>query len=107
MSEISRSVGLYRSQRDYWLFRGKKVAEESARGALAENVVEMGRSSDLVYCPACGGDRMYRVERKGILQKRVFPIFGFYPWQCKECGAETQLRKRNRRRRKRIPNQVA
>jgi predicted RNA-binding Zn-ribbon protein involved in translation (DUF1610 family) len=84
-----------------WVFWMSTVAEESARGALAGNVVEMGKSGDLVYCPACGGDRMYRLERKGILQKKMFPFFGFYPWQCKECGAEALLRKRKRRRRKR------
>jgi len=43
---------------------------------------------------------MYRLERRGIFQKNVFPFFGFYPWQCKGCGAEAMLRKRNRRRRK-------
>lgn len=76
------------------------MAEESARGAPLENVVEMGRSRDAVYCPACRSDRMYRLERRGIFQKNVFPFFGFYPWQCKGCGAEAMLRKRNRRRRK-------
>jgi predicted RNA-binding Zn-ribbon protein involved in translation (DUF1610 family) len=79
------------------------VAEESARGALAGNVVEMGRTRDVVYCPACGGDRMYRLERKGIIQKSIYPFFGFFPWQCKECGNEVMLRKRNRRKRKHVP----
>ena len=75
------------------------MAEEGARGALAEEIVRAGKRRDLVYCPACGGDRVYRVERRGILQKRVYPILGFYPWQCKECGAVVMLRKRNRLRR--------
>jgi DNA-directed RNA polymerase subunit RPC12/RpoP len=76
------------------------VAEESARGALAGNAVEISRSRDVVYCPSCRSDRMYRVERRGILQKSLFPFFGLFPWQCKECGAKLMLRKRNRRRRK-------
>jgi predicted RNA-binding Zn-ribbon protein involved in translation (DUF1610 family) len=74
------------------------VAEQSVRGTLAGNVVEMVEKRDVVYCPACGGDRMYRLERKGIFQKKVFSQFGYFPWQCKECGVEVMLRKRNRRR---------
>jgi hypothetical protein len=42
---------------------------------------------------------MYRLERSGLVQKWVDPILGFYPWQCKACGAEAMLRKRHRRRR--------
>jgi transposase-like protein len=76
------------------------VSEESARGALAKKVLEMGKREDLVYCPACGADRVYRIERRGFLRRRIYPIFGFYPWQCKECGYEVMLRKRNRKRKK-------
>jgi hypothetical protein len=39
---------------------------------------------------------MYRRERRGILEKNLFPVFGLYPWQCKGCGAEVMLRKRKR-----------
>lgn len=80
-------------------FRGMDVSEESARGALAANVVEMARRKDQVYCPICGGDRMYRVERRGFLRRAIFPLVGYYPWQCKECANEAMLRKRNRKRR--------
>ncbi len=73
---------------------------ESAREAPAGNIFEVSRNRDVVYCPACRGDRVYRVERKGLIEKKVFPIFGFYPWQCKDCGTELMLRKRKRRRRK-------
>jgi DNA-directed RNA polymerase subunit RPC12/RpoP len=74
------------------------VAEQSIRGTLARNAVELIEARDLVYCPACKGDRMYRMERKGIFQKSIFSRFGYFPWQCKECGIEVMLRKRNRRR---------
>ena len=74
------------------------VAEQSIRGTLAGNLVEMVETRDVVYCPACRGDRMYRMERKGIIQKTIFSRFGFFPWQCKECGVEVMLQKRNRRR---------
>lgn len=75
--------------------------ETSAQGALAGKMAGVAQKKDAVYCPACGGDRMYRVERRGILRRRVYPIFGLYPWVCKECGNEVMLRKRNRRRHKR------
>ena len=74
------------------------VAEQSVRGTLAGNLVEMVETRDVVYCPACRGERMYRMERKGIFQKSIFSRFGYFPWQCKECGVEVMLRKRNRRR---------
>lgn len=80
-----------------------EVDENSAREALTGNVAEVARKRRVVYCPECGGDRMYRVERRGLLRRRVFPIFGFYPWVCKGCGREVLLRKRNRRRRTRKP----
>ena len=79
------------------------MSEDSARGALAGNVVEMGAKRDGFYCPDCGGDKVYRIERRGIFRRRVFPIFGFYPWVCKDCGRETLLKKRNRRRRRHSP----
>jgi hypothetical protein len=70
------------------------------KGALAVSLVEADRSRDKVYCPACRSDRMYRMDRRGILQKNVFPFFGLFPWQCKNCQAEAMLRKRKRRHRK-------
>lgn len=60
----------------------------------------MSWNRDVVCCPTCGGDHVHRLERKGLVQRKVFPLFGFYPWHCKGCGAEVMLRKRNRRRRK-------
>ena len=80
-----------------------KVSENSAGGALVGNIVEMAVKRDVVYCPECGCDRMYRIERIGFLRRRVFPIFGFYPWVCRDCGREVMLRKRNRRRRRHNP----
>ena len=74
--------------------------ENSASGAQAGNGVEIAQKRDVVYCPSCGGDRMYRTDRRGLLRRSVFPIFGLYPWVCKGCGREAMLRKRNRRRRR-------
>jgi predicted RNA-binding Zn-ribbon protein involved in translation (DUF1610 family) len=79
------------------------VNEDSAREALAGDVVATAQKRDVVYCPNCGGDKTYRIERRGLLRRSVFPIFGLYPWVCKGCGHEALLRKRNRRRRRRTP----
>ena len=73
--------------------------KQSAREAQARSIAEAGRNQDAVFCPSCGSDRIYRLGRSGMVQKWLDPIFGFYPWQCKACGAEVTLRKRHRRRR--------
>jgi predicted RNA-binding Zn-ribbon protein involved in translation (DUF1610 family) len=85
------------------IFQEPGVNEHRAGGAIAGNVVEIGHKRDVVYCPECGSDKVYRIERTGFLQRRVFPMLGFYPWVCKECGREELLRKRNRKRRKHPP----
>jgi ribosomal protein L37AE/L43A len=53
-------------------------------------------------CPKCGNDRPRRLERKGWLQQRFYPLFGYYPWQCRGCRAVFLLRKRFRRRREKV-----
>jgi hypothetical protein len=60
--------------------------------------VEIARKGDPVYCPACGCDRVYRIERRGFVRKRIYTLFGLYPWECRECGREVLLKKRNRHR---------
>ena len=49
-----------------------------------------------VFCPDCGGKRVRRVERKGFMQKHVYPWFGLFPWYCRECRQSFMLRKRYR-----------
>ena len=66
----------------------------------AEGFVEKAGARDKVYCPACGGDRARRTERKGFLQKRVYSFFGYYPWHCPACKHAFLLRKRYRRKSK-------
>jgi len=43
---------------------------------------------------------MRRLMRESFLQKRVYPLFGFYPWECPLCR-KTVLRRQRRERRKR------
>ena len=70
------------------------------RSALAGHLVEMSAVRDLVHCRKCGSDRVYRVEREGFMQEKIYPLFGYYPWRCKICRDHVMLRKRKRARTK-------
>jgi hypothetical protein len=76
------------------------MAEERARRAPTANLVEKRLNPGAVCCPACRSDHVYRAGRRGLLQTRVLPMFGFYPWQCKGCGADVMIRRRGRRHRR-------
>jgi hypothetical protein len=65
---------------------------------VAEGLVEKTEVGSKVYCPGCGNDRPRRVERKGFMQLRIYPLFGYFPWYCKECRQYFLLRKRYRRK---------
>ncbi|MGP8254027.1 MAG: hypothetical protein ACLQHF_18520 [Terracidiphilus sp.] len=69
------------------------IETQTAVGAV-QKVQEGAR----VYCPECGGNRIRRVERKGLMQKLIYPWFGYFPWHCRECRKYFLLRKRNRRK---------
>jgi hypothetical protein len=43
---------------------------------------------------------MRRISRKGFLQLKFFPLFGFYPWECPICR-DTVLRKKQHQRKRR------
>lgn len=45
-------------------------------------------------CPCCGQQALIRVARTGFLKERIFPKFGFYPWECPQCRKKLLLRKR-------------
>ena len=53
-----------------------------------------------IQCPACGCNRMHRMERKGFMQLKVYPLFGYYPWECGACRQPFMIRKRHKRRRR-------
>jgi hypothetical protein len=36
-------------------------------------------------CSKCKAGGMYRVKREGLLHRRVYPLFGYYPWKCRQC----------------------
>jgi hypothetical protein len=37
-----------------------------------------------MYCVTCGCE-MRRVMRESFLQRKVYPRFGYYPWECPLC----------------------
>jgi len=47
-----------------------------------------------VLCPRCDSNRFFRKERQGFLQTRLFPLIGFYPWECKVCRLSCMRLKR-------------
>jgi ribosomal protein L37AE/L43A len=47
-----------------------------------------------LQCPNCGQEHLERIARQGFLSKEVYPLFGFYPWECAICRKEFLIRKR-------------
>jgi hypothetical protein len=39
-----------------------------------------------MVCKNCGAqDALRRQHRRGFFQRRLFPIFGLFPWECVLC----------------------
>ena len=79
------------------------VEENSMESEISSGLARAGKSSGEVTCRVCGGDRVTRVFREGFLQRHVYPLFGFYPWQCKTCSSFLMLRKRRKLKRTSSP----
>jgi ribosomal protein L37AE/L43A len=47
-----------------------------------------------LVCPACRHEQLARIARRGFLRTKVYPLFGFYPWECAMCRKEFLIRKR-------------
>ena len=67
----------------------------------AAQSTQIAKEADRLSCPLCGYSSMRREERRGFLQKRVYLLFGHYPWRCKKCNMTSLMRKRLERRRRR------
>jgi len=50
-----------------------------------------------VHCTKCG-NALRRITRKGFLQLKIYPVFGFYPWECPACRVRIMLKKQHERR---------
>lgn len=47
-----------------------------------------------LVCPNCGHEQLARIARRGFLRKKIYPLFGLYPWECAMCRKEFLIRKR-------------
>jgi len=56
-----------------------------------------------MYCKSCGTN-LRRIPRKGFLQQKVYPSFGYYPWECPVCR-ETVMAKKQHQPRSRKPQE--
>lgn len=45
-------------------------------------------------CPKCRREQLARIARHGFLRKKIYAIFGFYPWECAICRRQFMLWKR-------------
>jgi hypothetical protein len=84
----------------------RRVSEAGHTGA-AEGFVDQSQARVGVPCPECGSDRPRRLERKGFLQMKVYPVFGYYPWMCGACKTSFLARKRYRRKSKRTEEYIS
>ena len=50
---------------------------------------------------------MRRLSRSGFLQQKVYPLFGYYPWECHLCRTRVMLRKQYQRRTRRTQENSA
>ena len=62
---------------------------------------DLGTSArQIAACRHCDGQHVFRIFREGFFQNKIYPLFGYYPWKCKDCGEQMMLRKRRRGSRK-------
>jgi hypothetical protein len=59
-----------------------------------------------MHCKDCGNN-LRRLARKGFLQLRVFPLFGYYPWECPVCRKTLMIRKQYLRKRRSVQEHSA
>ena len=46
-------------------------------------------------CPRCKDRALYRQDRRGFLQRKLYAWFGLYPWKCASCRRPALLRLRS------------
>jgi len=76
--------------------KGTQVRLDSVREPQTGQFINTSALKGHLFCKCCGSQRVFRVFREGFLKERVYPMFGFYPWKCRVCGACIILHKRER-----------
>jgi len=54
--------------------------------------------SPKMQCPTCGIDYMRRLQRKSFLERRVYSLFGYFPWECPLCREPHFIKERHQKR---------
>ncbi len=52
-----------------------------------------------MYCVTCGCE-MRRLMRESFMQRKVYPFFGYYPWECPLCRELVMYKVRHLRKKK-------
>jgi hypothetical protein len=81
---------------EQWLILEEIPLPYSSQAEAPAKLVQQSESKPEVQCPGCGSHFPRRLERKGFFEKKVFPLFGYYPWTCGACRANFFMRKRYR-----------
>ena len=56
-----------------------------------------------VKCSRCGQE-LRRLAREGFLQRRIYSLFGYYPWECSRCRSRVFVKKQYpRKKRSTVP----
>lgn len=75
-----------------------EVAVLSELHALESDARKPSHKEHALVCPKCGDKTLHRAERKGFMQKFVYPRFGLFPWKCRRCQIVKLYKKRGIRR---------
>jgi hypothetical protein len=89
---------LSRRTRKGWSFQKEMQLGNGRKGAGSAGFTAQAGSRIEVQCPGCGNHHPHRLERRGFLEKKVLPKFGYYPWMCGHCRTSFLIRKRYRRK---------
>jgi hypothetical protein len=44
-----------------------------------------GQTMEKLVCPHCAGGELRRLNRIGVMERRVLSALGIYPWECVLC----------------------
>jgi DNA-directed RNA polymerase subunit RPC12/RpoP len=70
------------------------VQQGTAEGTFVRDLIDATKAEVGATCRQCGSHRVYRVFRKGFLQIKIYPLFGYYPWKCRQCKGHSMLKMR-------------
>lgn len=63
----------------------------------SQNVIMSNKRSARI-CKTCHSADIHRITRRGFFQRKVYALFGLYPWECPHCRQISMLRDRGFRR---------